>query len=51
MAPGRGPGHLCWWPLIFTDIQPFKSGYYQDIAPLYQKQGWGDEKFRSNKIK
>jgi hypothetical protein len=17
MAPGRGPGHLCWWPLIF----------------------------------
>jgi hypothetical protein len=20
MAPGRGRGHLCWWPLIFTSI-------------------------------
>jgi hypothetical protein len=32
MAPGRGRGHLCWWPLIFK--KNFLISVFSDLSVL-----------------
>ena len=42
LAPGRGRGHLCWWPLIFCLF----SGLVASLAILPKQARWPPDSLR-----